>query len=97
MMTYVVLNIVVLALVAVTLRIKPRRPSKAAVITLVSLVALTAVFDNIMIALSLFEYEPTKILGIKLFHAPIEDFMYAVLAALLIPTLWNRLGGKHAG
>lgn len=96
MATYIVLNILFMAVVLVLLKIKPRRPSKALLVTLCVLLVLTLVFDNVIVGLSIVGYDPSKILGIKLGVAPIEDFMYAVLAVVLVPTLWHILGRHHA-
>jgi lycopene cyclase domain-containing protein len=71
-----------------------RRPSIAIAVTLGILLVLTAVFDNIIIALSIVGYDPAKILNIYVGSAPIEDFMYAILAVMLVPAIWRKLGGK---
>lgn len=96
MATYLILNTLFIVAVLLLLKIKPRKPGRAVIATFSILIALTLIFDNIMISLSFFEYESSKILGIKLWQAPVEDFMYAILAVLLVPTLWQRLGSKHA-
>lgn len=57
-------------------------------VSMVALVALTAVFDNIMIASGLFDYAGHTLAGIHIGLAPIEDFAYPVAAALLLPGLW---------
>lgn len=44
------------------------------------LFVLTAVFDNLIVGLSIVDYDPAKILGIHIGVAPVEDFMYALLA-----------------
>jgi lycopene cyclase domain-containing protein len=56
------------------------------------LVALTAVFDNLMIAAGLFTYPDQLISGVKLGLAPIEDFAYAVCAAFLLPSVRVLIG-----
>lgn len=89
MATYLALNIVVLAIVMLALRIRAKKPSRAWVVAFLSLLLLTFVFDNIMIALGMFTYAPDKILGIQLLLAPVEDFMYPMLACILLPALWN--------
>lgn len=89
MATYIALNIVVLAIVTLALCIRVKKPSRAWVVTFLSLLLLTFVFDNIMIALGMFTYAPDKILGIQLLLAPVEDFMYPLLACILLPVLWN--------
>ncbi len=96
MATYLVLNIVVIALVCAALWGALRRPDRPWIVMFLSLLLLTLVFDNIMIALDFFSYAPDKILGLYVWLAPVEDFMYPVLAALLIPTLWNMFGAKDA-
>lgn len=95
MATYLILNVIVIAVVCVVLRIMPHRPGRPWAIMTASLFLLTLVFDNIMIALGLFTYAPDKILGIHIVLAPVEDFMYPLLAVLMIPVLWNKLGEKR--
>ena len=56
--------------------------------SLVVMVALTAVFDNVMIASGLFDYAGHTLNGIRVGLAPIEDFAYPTAAALLLPGLW---------
>lgn len=63
----------------------------AVAITAAVLVALTAVFDNIMIASRLFHYAPEALLGPRIGLAPIEDFSYPLAGALLLPALWIAL------
>lgn len=94
--TYLLLNILFIAAVCLIARIRPRKPGKALTATFIILMALTAVFDNLIVGMSIVGYDPGKILGIKLGVAPIEDFMYAVLAVLLVPVIWHRLGRTHA-
>lgn len=96
MATYLILNLVFMAIVVAILRVRPqRKPSRAVVITLATLLVLTAVFDNMIVGLSIVDYDPAKILGIYLGFAPIEDFMYALLAVLIVPVIWNKLGTRH--
>jgi small toxic polypeptide LdrA/B/C/D len=92
MVTYLILNIIVIIFVCVVFAIRPHRPSRQWLVMLGCLLFLTLVFDNIMIALDMFTYADDKILGIHIFLAPIEDFMYAILAAIVIPSIWNKLG-----
>jgi lycopene cyclase domain-containing protein len=60
------------------------------------LVALTAVFDNVMIANNLIEYPPEHLSGIKIGIAPIEDFSYSVCAAFLVPAVYVLLDRRPA-
>lgn len=96
-MTYVTLSVAVLAAMALlcvpTLRRLPFRPL---VLTAIALVALTAVFDNVIVGLDIVAYDATKILGLLVPLAPIEDFAYAIGAVLLVPAVWTLLGGRNA-
>lgn len=94
--TYLLLNVLFIAIVCFITRIKPQRPSRAFVVTFVVLMVLTAIFDNLIVGLSIVGYNPDKILGATIGVAPVEDFMYAVLAVLLVPVLWHKLGSTHA-
>ncbi len=72
----------------------------AVALTIAALCALTAVFDNLMIALDLFSYSPALISGLHIGLAPIEDFAYPIAIALLLPPLWallTRPDGPPAG
>ncbi|AVZ40136.1 prenyltransferase [Dietzia sp. SYD-A1] len=57
----------------------------------VILMILTAVFDNIMISAGLVAYDDELTSGIRLGVAPIEDFAYAVAAAVFVPSVWALL------
>ena len=59
------------------------------------LVALTAVFDNVIIAMRIVGYDTSRILGIYLAKAPIEDFAYAIVAMLIVPIIWHVSKGKR--
>ena len=96
MATYLILNLLFILAVYFVARIKLRKPSKAILVTLIVLITLTAVFDNVIVGLSIVDYDPSKILGIYVGYAPIEDFMYAVLAVMLVPIVWRKLGTRHA-
>lgn len=52
------------------------------------LVVLTAVFDNVMIAVDLYSYAPGHLLGPHLGLAPIEDFSYPIATAIALPGVW---------
>lgn len=95
MATYLVLNLIVIGLVVFALRIRPHKPSRPWTIALIGLLVLTAIFDNVIISLGIVGYDPTKLLGIYVGLAPVEDFFYAVLAVLLVPVLWNKIGASH--
>lgn len=61
-------------------------------VTLLVLLVFTAVFDNLIIGAGIVAYDPTKISGIFIGIAPIEDFAYTIAAVLVLPTLWGVLG-----
>ncbi len=96
-MTYTILNLVflvpavILALVATLRSLDRRRFLLALGATLVVVLVLTAVFDNVMIAIGLVAYEAEHLSGIFIGIAPIEDFSYAVFAAVVLPSLWSLL------
>ena len=68
-----------------------RRALLPALAGLVVLVLLTAVFDNVIVGTGIVAYDPGRILGLRLGVAPVEDFSYAVVAALALPALWVLL------
>ena len=92
--TYLSLNIVFIALVLWGLKRSLHTLDKAFWITLLALLVLTALFDNFMIWAQVIGYNNAKLLGWFVGLAPIEDFFYAVLAAIMVPVIWNRLGQK---
>ncbi|MFZ1484375.1 MAG: lycopene cyclase domain-containing protein [Candidatus Saccharimonadales bacterium] len=94
MATYIVLNLVVVALVYLLLRPKGLF-TKSRLITLGFIMLLTIVFDNLMIGVNLFYYNDLKILGVFIGNAPIEDFFYAILAVMIVPELWQRFAKKE--
>lgn len=95
MATYLILNIVVILIVILVLRVRLRIPSLALLATLAILLTLTAIFDNLIVGFSVVDYDPTKILGLKIGYAPVEDFMYSLLAIVIVPTIWNRIGDRR--
>ena len=84
--------------VALSTARRPRfaRRMAASALGAIVLVALTAVFDNIMIAAGLFTYPEHLISGIRIGLAPIEDFAYPVCAAFLVPAVYTLLPRKDA-
>ncbi len=66
----------------------------AALAGLAVLLVLTAVFDNVIVGSGIVAYDEARILGIRLGVAPVEDFSYAIVAALALPALWLLLGRR---
>ena len=95
-MTYLILNIAFLLTLLLFLPVTRKPIPKAFWITLAAVAVLTAIFDPIIIALDIVDYDPSKILGLTIFGAPIEDFFYALYAVIIVPLIWNKLGATHA-
>ena len=96
-MTYALICLPFLALGAIVALIaartlpalERRRRWIATGIAAVALLALTGVFDSIMIAAGLFGYAADTRLGPTIGLAPIEDFAYPIVAVLLVPAVWT--------
>jgi lycopene cyclase domain-containing protein len=99
-MTYWELNVIFLALIAVTALVGlvvRRAPRWGAVaITAAVLLVATAVFDNLMISAGLVAYDRDLIQGAFIGVAPLEDFAYAVAAVVGLPALWTLLERPRA-
>ena len=92
MTVYLVLAVVFCAIgVLVSLAIARASITTATWRTLITLVIATIAGDNLIIAGGIVQYDPTKILGIFIGVAPVEDFAYSVIAAVLIPAIWTSL------
>ncbi|MEO5921423.1 MAG: lycopene cyclase domain-containing protein [Pseudolysinimonas sp.] len=96
-MTYWLLNLPFLAVVAVVAlaALLARRAPRWRVVGLAAIVLLllTVVFDNVLVATGIVGYDPTRISGLLVGVAPLEDFAYAAAAVVLLPSLWALLGG----
>lgn len=95
-MTYPLIVLPFVVTTAVVVALTVRRPRFAArmgasAIAALVLVVLTAVFDNVMIALDLFTYPPEHLSGLRIGLAPLEDFSYPVCAAFLVPAVFVLL------
>ena len=64
--------------------------------TAVALVIMTAIFDNFIVASGIVAYNPDTLSGAFIGFAPIEDFAYTLVAAVLIPLTWWWLGSRDA-
>lgn len=92
--TYLIMNLIFLVCVVVLFLQHIKKPTKTWWITLTALLVLTAIFDSIIVWANIVGYDPSKILGIYVGFAPIEDFFYAILAVIIVPTLWNLFEPK---
>ena len=91
-MTYLALNMTFMLIAFVTLNLVSRKsPWRAIGFTMLWMLIVTLVFDNIIIGLEIVGYDKTKISGILLGLAPIEDFAYTVVAVLAVSIIWTKL------
>lgn len=97
-MTYWILNAFFLAGTTIIVSVFLRRSDKyhlvPVLLTALIMLIVSVGFDNLMIAIGLVAYESNKISGIFIGIAPIEDFCYAIAAAVLLPFLWRMLENK---
>ncbi|MBM9458922.1 lycopene cyclase domain-containing protein [Nocardioides sp. zg-536] len=98
-MTYPLLALPFLALAATVLAVAAlrHRPGvrwwRATGLTMLSLLVLTVVFDNVMIAADLFRYSEEHLLGLHVGLAPIEDLAWPLAAGLGLPAVQLLLTG----
>ena len=91
-MTYLALNLTFMFIAFVTLNLVSRKsPWRAIGFTMLWMLLVTLVFDNLIIGLEIVGYDKTKISGILLGLAPIEDFAYTVVAVLAVSIIWTKL------
>jgi lycopene cyclase domain-containing protein len=64
--------------------------------TFAAMIIGTAIFDNAIIGAGLVAYDETKILGLKIGLAPIEDFAYAIGVVLLATSVAALMKKKSA-
>lgn len=94
-MSYLETNIwFLLIALLVAIRFRKRISLRPILISLLAMLVMTAVFDNLIIGSGIVAYDETKILGFKVFLAPIEDFAYTVAGVLVIPAIWNSLRSR---
>lgn len=98
-MTYPLIVVPFLLLAALVTILTARRERfaqrmAASGLTALVLLTLTAVFDNVMIAVGLFTYPSEHLSGLHIALAPVEDFAYPLAAAFLIPATWTLLTPK---
>jgi lycopene cyclase domain-containing protein len=94
-MTYAELNLLFLIPVAVLLMymrwiVRWRKLC----FTVAALVIMTAIFDNFIVGSGIVAYNPDTLSGAFIGFAPIEDFAYTLVGAILIPLTWWWLGSR---
>ena len=90
---------VVLSVAAIAARPGPagRGPTLlACAVTLAVLVVTTAVGDSVIVGTGIVAYDGSRILGLRIGAAPVEDFAYPVAAAVVLPALWLLLERPRA-
>jgi lycopene cyclase domain-containing protein len=103
--TYLLLNlpflVAALVLLAVVVVRSGRSPEARAgrlrsiAVALAGVLVLTAIFDNVIVALGIVAYDPAHFSGVRIGFAPIEDFAYAVAAGIGLPALWLLLPARR--
>lgn len=98
-MTYPLLVLPFLLITAIVTLATVRHPHfgrrmLVSALSAVILFALTAVFDNVMIAAGLFTYPEEHLIGVRVGLAPLEDFAYPLSAAYLLPAVATLLARK---
>jgi lycopene cyclase domain-containing protein len=89
--TYLALNLVFMLVAFVSLILISRKnPWRAIGFTMIWMILMTLVFDNVIIALGIVGYDENKISGLLLGLAPIEDFSYTVVSVLAVGILWQK-------
>jgi len=91
-MNYLALNFTFMLIACITLNLISRKsPWRVIGFAMLWMLLVTLVFDNIIIGLEIVGYDKTKISGILLGLAPIEDFAYTVVAVLAVSIIWTKL------
>lgn len=90
-MNYLVLNTVFITASLLALLLVPKNRWPAYLVGMLPMLVLTAIFDNLIIASGIVAYDPTKISGIFIGLAPIEDFAYTIAAVLIVPSVWSAM------
>jgi len=81
-----------LALVAGLLTRPSRQWWRSSLVVAALLLGMTVVFDSVMIAVDLFDYDTSALLGPRLLLVPVEDLAWPLVAVLVLPALWELLG-----
>jgi len=93
--TYLLMNTVFMLIAFVILNVFVRKtPWRTLGWTMLCMLVLTLIFDNVIIALDIVAYDPTKVSGFYLGLAPIEDFAYTVVAVLAVSSIWHKMTGN---
>ena len=90
---YLSVNLIFIAVALATMLVLvPKTRWGAYPIALLPMLLLTAIFDNLIILAGIVDYDPSKISGLMIGVAPVEDFFYTLAAVLIVPSVWTFLG-----
>jgi len=64
--------------------------TRALISVLILMLALTAIFDSLLVWAGIYDYDATKMLNIIIVKAPIEDFLYAIFAVATTIFIWEK-------
>lgn len=67
---------------------------KVVLVALVVLLLLTIIFDSLIIYANIVNYDISKILGVFIGLAPLEDFSYTIFALFFVVCTWKILEVK---
>ena len=90
-MSYLLLNGIFLAAAFTALFLVPKNRWPAYLVGLLPMLVITAVFDNLIVASGIVDYDPSKISGILIGAVPIEDFAYTIAAVAIVPSVWSAM------
>lgn len=95
-MTYALLNLIVMFNVLLIAWRPIRQFSKwhSLLIVLAIMLLLTMVFDSLIIHFEIVAYDESLNSNFRIINAPIEDFAYTIVAAILGPILWTKFKQK---
>ncbi|NBU23526.1 MAG: lycopene cyclase domain-containing protein [Actinobacteria bacterium] len=89
-MSYPMLTAIVLSIFAIYAVIVRRHlRARPLIISGLVMMTLTLIFDNVIIGTGIVAYDQSKLSGIMLGYAPIEDFAYTLVALVLTPSLYE--------
>lgn len=99
MTTYALLALAVLVPVAVLSLVVLVRAGRTVLLPALAAVGVllvtTAVFDSVIVGTGIVAYDPSRILGLRIGAAPVEDFAYPIAAGLALPAIWHLLAPRR--
>ena len=90
-MNYLALNLIFLAISFFALFLVPKNRWPAYLVGMLPMILISAVFDNLIVSAGIVGYDPSKISGIMVGAAPVEDFAYTIAAVLIVPSVWSAM------